>query len=74
MYISYAGSQSVNPLASGQNQGFLRKKHRNACGFVWEFLWSSQRYRPGQSLKRCGKSCSLHSKKNCLVERCGFLV
>jgi len=42
---------------------FVKKKHRLACGFAREFLRSGKRYRPGQKLKRCGKSCSLHSKK-----------
>jgi len=44
--------------------GNFRKKHRNACGFAQEFLRSGKCYRPGQSVKRRGKSSSLHSKKN----------
>ena len=40
-----------NTLASGRFCGFLRKKHRNAHGFAWEFLGSCKRYRPSQSLK-----------------------
>jgi len=31
-------------------------------------------YRPGKSLKRRGKSSSLHSKKNFLLGGCGFFV
>ena len=31
-------------------------------------------YRPGESLKRRGKSCSLHSKKIFLLGGCGFFV
>jgi len=54
----------INTLATSRFQGFLRKKHRNACGFAWEFLQSGKRYRPGQKLKRRSKSCSLHSEKN----------
>ena len=54
---------SLNTLVSGRFWGFPRKKHRNARGFAWEFLWSSKRYRLSQSLKRHSKSCSLHSKK-----------
>jgi len=50
-------------LASGRFRGFLRKKHRNTCGFAWEFLRSGQRYRPGKRLERRGKSSMLHSKK-----------
>jgi len=42
--------------------GDFRKKHRNARGFVREFLWSGKCYRPSQSVKRCGKSSSLYSK------------
>ena len=44
--------------------GDLRKKTRlNARGFAREFLQSGMLYRPGKSLKRRGKSSSLHSKK-----------
>ena len=42
---------------------FWKKKRLNARGFAREFLWSSMLYRPGKSLKRGGKSSSLHSKK-----------
>jgi len=43
--------------------GDFRKKERlNACGFAWEFLQSGMLYKPGKSLKRRGKSSSLHSK------------
>jgi len=31
-------------------------------------------YRPSKSLKRRGKSCSLHSKKNFLLGGCSFFV
>ena len=56
----------INALASGW---FREKKHLNARGFAWEFLWSGMLYRPGKSLKRC-KSSSLHSKKKfCLGVR-----
>jgi len=55
-------------------KGNFQKKHRNARGFAQEFLWSSICYRPGQSLKRHGKSCSLHSKKHFLVGGCRFFV
>ena len=44
--------------------GDFRKKHLNASGFAREFLQSGMLYRPGKSLKRHGKSSSLHSKKN----------
>jgi len=42
---------------------FRKKKRLNARGFAWGFLWSGMLYRPGKSLKRRGKSSSLHSKK-----------
>ena len=53
---------------------FRKKKHRNACGFAREFFQSGQCYRPGQRLKRHGKSCCLHLKKNFLVGGYGFFV
>jgi len=52
----------------------FRKKSLNAHGFAREFLWSGMLYRPGKSLKRHGKSSSLHSKKNFLLGGCGFFV
>jgi len=45
-------------------QVFSKKKRLNARGFAQEFLRSGMLYRPGKSLKRCGKSSSLQSKKN----------
>jgi len=55
--------------------GDIRKNKRlNACGFAWEFLRSGMLYRPGKSLKRRGKSSSLHSKQNFLLGGCGFFV
>jgi len=42
---------------------FGKKKRLNARGFAWEFLQDGMLYRPSKSLKRCGKSSSLHSKK-----------
>jgi len=48
------------PLAFGD---FRKKKRLNARGFAREFLQSGMLYRPGKSLKRCGKSSSLHSKR-----------
>jgi len=51
-------------LASGCFRGFSEKKRLNARGFAREFLRSGMLYRPGKSLKRRGKSSSLHSKKN----------
>ena len=64
----------LNTLAPGWFRQFLQKKHLNACGFAWEFLRSSMLYRPGKSLKRRGKSSSLHSKKFFLLGGCGFFV
>jgi len=54
---------ALNTLASGQKSKFLKKKHRNARGFAWEFLWSNKCYGAGRSVKRRCKSSSLHSKK-----------
>jgi len=49
------------PTAFGD---FWKKKQRlNARGFGREFLRSGVLYRPGKSLKRCGKTSSLLSKK-----------
>jgi len=63
-------SFQLNNLASGCFQGFSGKKHLNARSFAREFLRSSMLYRLGKSLKRRGKSSSLHSKKNfCLGVR-----
>jgi len=53
---------------------FGKKKHLNARGFAQEFLRFGMLYRPGKSLKRRGKSSSLHSKKNFLLGVCGFFV
>jgi len=53
----------LNTLASGCFRGFSGKKRLNAHGFTWEFIRSGMLYRPGKSLKRRGKSSSLHSKK-----------
>jgi len=72
--ISYAGSQTVNTLAPGWFRGFSEKKRLNARGFAREFLWSGMLYRPGKSLKRRGKSSSLHSKKIFLLGGCSFFV
>ena len=47
---------------------FWKKNHLNTRGFAWEVLRSGMLYRSGKSLKRCGKSSSLHSKKNFLLE------
>jgi len=54
--------------------GDLKKKRLNVRGFAREFLRSGMPYRPSKSLKRCGKSYSLHSKKNFLLGGCGFFV
>jgi len=65
---------TFNTFAPGCFWGFRRKKHQNAPGFAREFLRSGKRYRPSKSLKRRGKSSSLHSKKIFLVGGCGFFV
>jgi len=61
-------------LASARIQGFSKKKHRNARGFACEFLRSGMLYRPGKSLKRCGKSSKSALEKNFLLGGCSFFV
>jgi len=63
----------INIFAPGRFCGFRKKKHRNTRGFVREFLRSGICYRPGESLKRRGKSGSLHLKK-CFGWGCKFFV
>jgi len=62
-----------NTLVSARIRGFSKKKRLNARGFAWDFLRSGMLYRPGKSLKRCGKSFSLHSKKIFCLGDAGFL-
>jgi len=62
----------INTLASGRFWDF-EKKHRNARGFARKFLQSHKCYGPGWSVKRRGKSSSLHSKKIFLVGGADFL-
>jgi len=50
-------------FVSGWFRDSRGKKRLNARGFAWEFLRSGMLYRHGKSLKRRGKSSSLHSKK-----------
>jgi len=63
----------INSLASAKIREFSEKTHLNAHGFARKFLWSSMLYRPGKSLKRHGKSSSLHSKKIFCLGGAGFL-
>jgi len=63
----------INTLAPGWFRRFLQKKRLNARGFAREFLRSGMLYRLGESLKRHGKSSSLHSKTNFLLGGVGFL-
>jgi len=67
------GSILLNSMASARIQGFSEKKRLNARGFAQEFLRSGMLYRPGKSLKRCGKSSSLHTKKLFLLGGAAFL-
>jgi len=54
---------SVNTLASGCFRGFSKKETRlNARGFAREYLHSCSGFGLGRSVKRHGKSSSLHSK------------
>jgi len=63
----------LNTLVSGRNREFSCQNNRIARGFVCEFLRSGKRYRPGQRLKRHGKSSCLHSN-NFLLGGCDFFV
>ena len=58
------------PLGFGD---FRKKKRLNARGFAQKFLRSGMLYRPSKSLKRRGKSSSLHSKKIFCLGGAGFL-
>ena len=53
---------------------YSEKKRPNARGLVREYLCSCMGYGPGQSVKRRGKSSSLHSKKSFLLWDAGFFV
>jgi len=54
--------------------GFPKKQHWNAHGFMQEFLQSCKCYGPGRSVKRRGKSSSLHSKNFFFGWGCRFFV
>jgi len=71
-FIKPIRSGFFNTLASARIWEFSEKKHLNARGFAQEFLRSGMLYRPGKSLKRRGKSSSLHSKKIFLLGDAGF--
>jgi len=62
-----------NTLASGCFWGFSKKKRLNARGFAREYLHSCSGYGPGRSVKRRGKSSSLHSKKIFCLRGADFL-
>jgi len=53
----------LNSLASARFWGLSEKKTPKRTWLCAGFLRSGMLYRPGKSLKRCGKSSSLHSKK-----------
>jgi len=61
----------LNTFTSGQNWECLCQNNRIARGFAQEFLWSSQRYRPGHRLKRRDKSFSLQIF---FLGGCGFFM
>jgi len=63
----------LNSLASGCFRGFSEKKRLNACGIAREYLRSCSGYGLGRSIKRHGKSSSLHSKKFFCLGVAGFL-
>ena len=64
---------TVNTFASDQNREFSCQSNRIAHGFAREFIWSGQRYRPGERLKRRG-SLLVCTRKNFLLGGCGFFV
>jgi len=53
---------------------FGKKTCLNARGFAREYLRSYLGYGPGRSIKRRGKSSSLHLKKIFLLRGCRFFV
>jgi len=53
--------------------GDFQKKHLNARGFAWKYLRCCTGYGPVRSVKRRGKSSSLHSKKSFCLGGAGFL-
>jgi len=59
-----------DPAAFGD---FQKKKRLTTRGFEQEYLHSCTGYGPGQSVKRRGKSSSLHSKKIFCLGVTGFL-
>jgi len=60
-----------HPAAFGD---FQEEKRLNTHGFAQEFLRSCSGYGPSQSVKRRGKSSSMHSKKKFLLGGGGFFV
>jgi len=55
------------------DSGIFGKKRLNARGFAQEYLCSCTGYGPGRSVKKHGKSSSLHSTKFLLGE-CVFFM
>jgi len=72
--MSHSNTKYLNSFVSARFRGFSEKKRLNARGFAREFLQSSMLYRPSKSLKRCGKSSSLHSQKIFLLGGCRLSV
>ena len=72
-YILLKNKWPINSFGVRLLSEIFGKKYLNARGFAWEFLWSGMLYRPGKSLKRRGKSSSLHSKKIFCLGCAGFL-
>jgi len=62
-----------NTLTSGLIQAVRKKIGWIALGFALEYLRSCSGYGPGRSVKRRGKSCSLHLKKIFWLRVAGFL-
>jgi len=54
---------NILTLHTQVNSSSLQKNSWIARGFEWEYLRSCTGYGPGRSIKKSGKSCSLHSKK-----------
>jgi len=67
------GTAVENSLASGCFRGFSGKKRLNARGFARDYLRFCSGYGPSRSVKRRGKSSSLHLKKNFLLGGAFFL-
>jgi len=64
----------VNTLAPGWIRGFSEKKTLKSTWLCVGISLLLYGYGPGRSVKKCGKSSSLYSKKNFFAWGCWFFV